>query len=595
MKMPRVVLQRQLFLLFSAITLLPLVLCAALFYQRSITIIEENIGATFTARLDYFSDRFKMVAERLYQDLLNLAVDRTIQQIMFYPMDITDRRYSDKYGYLSRSTRNMIFTDNMIHSIHVYSVRGNWLFVNRSTSTNLYTGHLDDLEWVKNAVSRSGERMVLSASVSASFKTDAEETVSLFVPIRDFSSHMLYGYISINLDTEALKNQLHTAFRREWPANIVIIDSRGKTISEYDFPAAIRRSLEGTDRKTGENKGSGYYTATVNNEILLVIHTCLSAYDWKVFVLIPYGRVNNQIGIISNFVIIIIVLFALLYLWIAHILSRKLLNPLKVLLKAMAEIKEGKIGLVIPGRRNDEIGLLYDGFNEMSGNLRAMMERSYQDELAKRDIQLRMMGYQINAHFLYNTLDTIHWIASMNKVPRISSLVASLVSYFRITLSEGKDIITVKKVIELAGNYLDIYTIKSDYHVDFRVDIDPSLYEYRTLKYIFQPLLENALNHGIEKKAVDGELVLGCRLQGEDLLFTVSDTGAGIPEEKLRSIQNTLTNGEFGGTGNFALRNINLQIKIFFGNQYGLEIDSIYGQGTTVKVRVPAVLGNEDA
>jgi two-component system sensor histidine kinase YesM len=231
----------------------------------------------------------------------------------------------------------------------------------------------------------------------------------------------------------------------------------------------------------------------------------------------------------------------------------------------------------------------------MSGNLKAMMERSWQDELAKRDIQLKMMGYQINAHFLYNTLDTIHWIASMNKVPRISSLVASLVSYFRITLSEGKDVITVKKVIELAKNYLDIYTIKSDYHVDFRVDIDPSLHEYRTLKYIFQPLLENALNHGIEKKAADGELVLGCRPHGEDLLFTITDTGAGIPEEKLKDIQNALMNSEFGGTGNFALRNINLQIKIFFGSQYGLEIDSVYGEGTAVKVKVPAVRGNEDA
>jgi two-component system sensor histidine kinase YesM len=183
----------------------------------------------------------------------------------------------------------------------------------------------------------------------------------------------------------------------------------------------------------------------------------------------------------------------------------------------------------------------------------------------------------------------------MNNVPKITSLVASLVSYFRITLSEGKDVITIKKVIELAENYLNIYIIKSDYHVDFRVDIDPALREYRTLKYIFQPLLENALNHGIEKKAADGELVLGCRLQGEDLFFTVTETGAGIPEEKLKDIQNTLMNSDFGGTGNFALRNINLQIKIFFGNQYGLEIDSVYGKGTTVTVRVPALMGNEDA
>jgi two-component system sensor histidine kinase YesM len=575
------------------VTLVPLVLCAVLLYRRSIVTIEENIGATFTARLDYFSDRFGMVAERFYQDLLNLAVDRTIRQIMFYPMDVTHEGYAEKYVYLSRSTRNVIFTDNMIHSIYVYSVRGNWLFVNDNVSSNLYTGYLGDLEWVKNAVSRLGERIVLSASVSTSSMVNAKEVVSLFVPIRDISSHMLSGYISVNLDTEVLKTQLYTAFQREQPRNIIIIDSRGKMLSEYGLPVTIQ-FLEEMDRQIGKSKTSGYYTTTINNEVLLVVHTHFSAYNWKTLVLIPYSKVNNQIGIISNFVIMIIVFFALLYIWIAYILSRKLLNPLKVLFRAMEEIRGEKIGFTIPGKRNDEIGLLYDGFNEMSKNLKIMMERSYQDELAKRDIQLKMMGYQINAHFLYNTLDTIHWIASMNKVPKITSLVSSLVSYFRITLSEGKDMITIKKVIELAENYLNIYIIKSDYHVDFRVDIDSSLYEYRTLKYIFQPLLENALGHGIEKKAAEGELVLGCRLQGEDLLFIVTDTGAGISEEKLREIQGVLVKSEMGKIGNFALRNINLQIKMFFGNQYGLEIDSVYGEGTTVKVRVPAILGNED-
>jgi two-component system sensor histidine kinase YesM len=389
------------------VILIPLVLCAVLLYWRSIAVIEENIGATFAARLDYFSSRFDVIAQRFYQDLLNLAVDRTVRQIMFYPMNVTDEGYSDKYEYLSRSTRNVIFTDNMIHSIQVYSVRGNWLFVNRSTSSNLYSSYLGDLEWVKNAVGRTGERMVLSASVSASMKMNAEEVVSLFIPVRDFSSHMLSGYISINLYIDALKNQIHTAFQQEQPINIIMIDSRGKTISEYDLPERIR-FLEEMDRKIGGNQVSGYYTTTINNEVMLLVHTRLSAYNWKVLVLIPYNKVNNQIGIISNFVIIIIALFALIYIWIAYILSRNLLNPLKVLLRAMGEIKEGRIGLVIPGRRNDEIGLLYDGFNEMSENLKAMMERSYQDELAKRDIQLKMMGYQINAHFLYNTLDTIH-------------------------------------------------------------------------------------------------------------------------------------------------------------------------------------------
>jgi two-component system sensor histidine kinase YesM len=556
-------------------------------------IVEKNTGSVYTARLDYFSDRFRLITGKFYQDLLNMAVNRTVRNLILAPMNVTDSNYAENMAHLVFLTGNIQFTDNMIHSVTIYSREQNWLFASNNVSSNIYTGDLSGLEWPRTASGRDrGVYMAASPSVSPRAKINGEEVISLFVSVRSMGNYLPDGYISINLDIKAVQSQLVQNFLRDDPRSIIIADSGGGIVSGYGSPVTIEL-FDRVFTAAEESGNSGYYLETINGEKFLVSYSNILPYKWKVFVFAPYRQIVYQNRMITRVVFLVIVIFILLSTGIAWILSINLLNPLQVLFGAMRRVKDGELDCTIPLVRKDEIGLLYDGFNEMSKNLASMMEKLYQDELVKKDLRLKMMGYQINAHFLYNTLDAIHWMARINKVPQITSLVSSLVSYFRIALSEGQDIITIKQVIQMAESYMNIYAIKSDFIVDFVVNIDRSLYGLRTLKYIFQPLLENALNHGIEGKADNGIVELSCAPDGDDLVFTVSDTGAGISPEKLKDLRHSLERNDMNEVGNFALRNINMQIKIHYGNRYGLKIESVPGAGTRVYVRVPVFVEAE--
>jgi two-component system sensor histidine kinase YesM len=553
-------------------------------------IVEKNTGSVYTARLDYFSDRFRLIVGKFYQDLLSTAVNRTIRNLILAPMNVTGDNYTENMAYLAFVAGNIQFTDNMIHSVIIYSRDRNWLFVSNNVTSNIYTGDLSNLEWLQTAANRDwGVYMTVSSSVSPQEKTNGENVISLFVSIRDMKNYLPIGYMSINLDIKAVQSQLVQNFLRDNLRSIIITDSGGSVISNYGLPVTLE-FLNRIFIAAEESEEAGYYLETINGEKFLVSYANILPYRWKAFVLAPYRQIIYQNRMIPGVVFLVIAIFILLSTSIACILSINLLNPLQVLFRAMRRVKDGELDYIIPFVRKDEIGLLYDGFNEMSKNLTNMMEKLYQDELVKKDLRLKMMRYQINAHFLYNTLDAIHWMARINKVPRITNLVFSLVSYFRITLSEGQDIITIEQIIQMAESYMNIYAIKSDFIVDFVVNVDRSLYGYRTLKYIFQPLLENALNHGIERKASNGIIELSCVLDKGDLVFTVSDTGAGISPEKLKDLRYSLERGDMNEVGNFALRNINMQIKIHYGNKYGIKIESVPGVETTVYVRIPVLV-----
>ncbi|MDR1288205.1 MAG: histidine kinase [Treponema sp.] len=586
-------LQGKLFVLFSVIIILPLIFCSFFISRQSMDIVEKNTGSAYIARLDFFSDRFRLIIEKFYQDLLNTAVNRTVRNLMFAPMNVTDDGYAENMAYLAFLAGNMLFTDNMIHSVVIYSRERNWLFVSSNATSNIYTGDLSGLEWLGTAAGRDrGVYMTASSSVSPRAKANGEKVISLFVSVVSMRNYLPAGYISVNLDIKAVQSQLLQNFLRDNPSSVIITDSEGGVISGYGRPVTLEL-LGRICAAAEESGGQGYYHETIKGEKFLVSYSAILPYRWKVFVLTPYRQIIHQNRMITGVVFLVIAIFILLSTGIAWILSINLLSPLQILFGAMRRVKDGELDCTIPLVRKDEIGLLYDGFNEMSKNLASMMEKLYQDELVKKDLRLKMMGYQINAHFLYNTLDAIHWMARINKVPQITSLVSSLVSYFRIALSEGQDIITIEQVIQMAESYMNIYTIKSDFIVDFVVNIDRTLYGKRTLKYIFQPLLENALNHGIEGKADSGIVELSCTPEGDDLVFTVSDTGAGIPPEKLKDLRHSLEKNDMNEVGNFALRNVNMQIKIHYGNRYGLNIESVPGAGTKVYVRVP-VLMEED-
>jgi len=212
-----------------------------------------------------------------------------------------------------------------------------------------------------------------------------------------------------------------------------------------------------------------------------------------------------------------------------------------------------------------------------------------QENLKKAE--LKALQAQINPHFLYNTLDTIVWMAESNKTDQVINIVRALSSFFRIALSKGKDWISLRQEIEHVSSYLTIQKMRYRDILDYRIEVEEDLLDSTILKLTLQPLVENALYHGIKTKRNGGTIVVQAKRVGEDkVLLDVQDDGVGFTPYKLAQLQESLAQDldEIAmGEGGFGIRNVHKRIQLYYGKEYGLSVQSHYRGGTRVSVTIP--------
>lgn len=206
-----------------------------------------------------------------------------------------------------------------------------------------------------------------------------------------------------------------------------------------------------------------------------------------------------------------------------------------------------------------------------------------------RKADLRLLQEQINPHFLYNTLDTIVWLIEGNDSDKAVNMVMSLSEFFRLVLSKGKEYITIQEEELHIKSYLEIQQVRYRDILEYEIEIDSELYRYQILKLTLQPLVENSLYHGIKYKRARGRILVTGRLCGDEVHFTVEDNGVGMEEEELHKLQEEIRKPCKDTEKGFGLANVNERIRMNFGAEYGMRIDSTKGKGTRVEIVIPAV------
>ncbi|MBW4839896.1 MAG: histidine kinase, partial [Paenibacillaceae bacterium] len=275
-------------------------------------------------------------------------------------------------------------------------------------------------------------------------------------------------------------------------------------------------------------------------------------------------------------------------------ISSRLTRPLKLLKNKMKLAASGFLESKVTPAGNDEVAELGRSYNIMLGKIKALLEQSIREQEEMKKAELRALQAQINPHFLYNTLDSILWMAEAGKNDRVITLVQSLSRLFRISLNRGRDWIPLEKEIEHVHSYLIIQQMRYRDILEYRIEVEPHLLPCSVLKMTLQPIVENALYHGIKNKRGKGMITVSAQESGErELQLTVRDNGCGMPADKLERLRRDLLNGrlpvETGEevSGGFGLHNVHQRIKLFYGEPYGVVIDSVDGEGTTVTISIP--------
>jgi two-component system sensor histidine kinase YesM len=275
----------------------------------------------------------------------------------------------------------------------------------------------------------------------------------------------------------------------------------------------------------------------------------------------------------------------------AVVISRSIYIPIKKLHNVTTTITKNDLEALVTHDNVDEITELGMSFNIMIGKIRELLDAKVKEQENLKKSEFRTLQAQINPHFLYNTLDTIVWMAESQKTDQVIDIVSALSSFFRITLSKGKDWITIREEVEHVRSYLAIQKMRYRNILDYQIEVNANVLDGTILKLTLQPLVENALYHGIKNKREGGVITVRARQKDEDkVLLEVEDNGIGCTPYQLAQIQAKLVDDsdeiKFEKTG-IGLENVNKRIKLYYGKQYGLSISSQYLTGTQVTLVIP--------
>lgn len=273
---------------------------------------------------------------------------------------------------------------------------------------------------------------------------------------------------------------------------------------------------------------------------------------------------------------------------VAHFMSHSITNRISSVIHQMSKVREGTLVPMDSPEYHDEVGDLIDTYNYMTRKMTALLEEQLKAAEELRIAEFNSLQAQINPHFLYNTMDMINWLALQGRNSEVSAAVQNLSKFYKLTLSRKESITTIGKEEEHVSIYVELQNMRFHDRITFVSDIPDELTEYQIPKLTLQPVIENAILHGIlEKDSKSGTIVLTGWLENNDIVLLISDDGVGIPAEKLPSIISGSGSSSSGGT-NIAVYNTHRRLEILYGPGYGLTYSSQPGQGTEVQIRIPA-------
>lgn len=299
-------------------------------------------------------------------------------------------------------------------------------------------------------------------------------------------------------------------------------------------------------------------------------------------------RLNDRVHAFTIFCAAMLALVLVLVVALTVLIVSGIIRPIRELSRVTESVSQGDFSVRAKVYTDDEVETLADSVNGMTESIERFVKKIKEDERKMRHADLRLLQEQINPHFLYNTLDTIVWLIEGGDPDKAVNMVMSLSDFFRLVLSKGREYITIREEEMHIRSYLQIQQVRYRDILDYEIDFDPALYQYKILKLTLQPLVENSLYHGIKYKRAKGSIRVTGRLLEGRIILTVTDDGVGMEAGELENLISEIGKPCKDTGKGFGLANVNERIRMNFGTEYGMTIQSAPGEGTTVTVTIPA-------
>jgi len=466
--------------------------------------------------------------------------------------------------------QNLIYSSEYINGIFVLTPSGVNLGYGYGGNIDIKYGYLPfEDKWYQDTLSLEGKTLVTGITTKE-FIYNAKPSISFSKALYDVYSREFLGILLIDCSPDVFDlSNINT------------------------LPETTMLSIENSDNYIlYSNIDDIKSNFTANNT--KVKKTTLDIDSLTLVAATNYEQLYKEFGFTRTIIIIIALVCALVFFVISIFLSYYLTKPITYLSKKIAN-HNMKAMLTSEKyiNRTDEIGILYNEYNLMLKELDQFIKKEYENKLITLDSQMKALEAQINSHFLYNTLESINSIAEIEEIESISTMSLALGNMFRYSIKTKSELVTIGEELNHVKDYISIQTIRFDNRFNLVVNIDDNLLEYKILKLILQPIVENALYHGLQYCNYGNTIEINGYIKKSNICLDITDNGIGISEEQLHNLQNKLAEkphfAELGqrNAQSIGLKNIHSRIELYYGQEYGLTIHSKKKEGTVINIKLP--------
>lgn len=495
------------------------------------------------------------------------------------------------------------YEGNLIDDI-IFTTDRNIIIARKMHFTSYNIHSLFDNEWFTKAADNRGkliwtdlfynkfyEDLLTGSNSDIVSQLNQFMLISNMVDDRDLKD---VGCIAVSINLQRL-SELIDNIDLSQSGNLYIIDDTGKIVASKDQSQLLKIidfDKSTADRLTDADNSQSFFEGRIGKLRHFIFYAPLSINGWKLVLTIPVQEMVNSVSSTLFSVIIIGFIAFLIITGVSSLVLNNSIHPLKKMLASIKETRKGDLSQKVAVTGCLEVNELSTEYNFMLDKINSLLHKILDEQKAIRKSELKAFMAQINPHFLYNTLDSIKWLILSGNNNTASKLIASLSTFFRIGLSGGNEVISILDEVEHARQYLFIQKVRCGDRMDYLIDVDAEIENHKTPKLILQPLVENAIIHGLNKKEGIGLIKVLIHKKDENtILFEIIDNGIGMsPEEQdalNKKINNPLLQSTAGSHG-YAVRNVNYRIKLTCGEEYGISYESRLLLGTKVFVTIPA-------
>lgn len=504
-------------------------------------------------------------------------------QSFLYDKDEETLQVSECRQRLVEQFRTILKSRSDIRNIGLIQKDGNRLFNNGGQQKNAYLD-LDTQAWYKNAIT-SNRSVLTSSHVQHVIRGERPWVITVSRGVRNFTgSGNREGVVFIDLNYSAIselcdQNSIGSkgyVFLLDQDGNVVYHPQQQQLYNELQTENIDL--VMNTDKETlmdGSGDNAKIYTISRSEKTGWTVVGCTNVAE-----LLKDSKKARSIYVLVAAILVIVALV------LSNLISRNITRPLQQLRDSMARVQEGDFGAAeVEVTSRNEVGSLTRSFNVMTSRIQELMKQNIYEQQQKRKSELKALQSQINPHFLYNTLDSIIWMAEGKKNEEVVVMTASLARLLRQSISNEEEQVPIGQEVEYARSYLTIQKMRYKDKLEFQIQVDAQIMGVPIIKLVLQPLIENAIYHGLKYKEGKGLLIVRGYREGENAVIQIRDNGAGMDEQTLAHIfEKHKVNYRSNGVGVY---NVQKRLQLYYGMDYGITYSSRQGEGTTASIVIP--------